>query len=157
MNSVYLVMAAGFVFVIGYIFYGKKIDKLLKIDPKRKTPSYRMYDGVDYVPAKHWSILFGHHFASIAGAAPIIGPVLAVSIWGWAPALLWVVLGSVLIGGIHDYSSLVMSIRDDGTSIADIAKDTISKNAKLILTVDKYFVLLVQSLLTQNLKQKYMY
>ncbi|MBL7156681.1 MAG: carbon starvation protein A [Candidatus Omnitrophica bacterium] len=129
-----MILCGGF-FLFGFFFYSKRVEKLIKIDPRRKTPAYTKYDGVDYVPAKHWSVLFGHHFASIAGAAPIVGPILAVSIWGWAPALIWVVLGSVFIGGIHDYCSLIISTRHGGTSIADIAKDTISKNAKIVFLI----------------------
>ncbi|MCQ9206962.1 MAG: carbon starvation protein A [Omnitrophica bacterium] len=143
MNSVIIVIAACAFFFFGYVVYSKKIGKLLKIDPNRKTPAYTKYDGVDYVPAKHWSILFGHHFASIAGAAPIIGPVLAVSIWGWMPALIWVVLGSVFIGGVHDYCSLVISIRHNGASIADIAKDAISKKAKIIFLIFLWLTLIL--------------
>lgn len=143
MNSIIIVIAACTFFFFGYVIYSKKVGRLLKIDPNRKTPAYSQYDGVDYVPAKHWSLLFGHHFASIAGAAPIIGPILAVSIWGWAPALLWVVLGSVFIGGIHDYCSLVISIRHKGTSIADIAKDAISKKAKIIFLIFLWLTLIL--------------
>ncbi|MBN1354513.1 MAG: carbon starvation protein A, partial [Candidatus Omnitrophica bacterium] len=99
--------------------------------------------GVDFIPAKHWTVLFGHHFASIAGAAPVIGPILAVSVWGWAPALLWVVLGSVFIGGIHDYATLMVSARHNGTSIADIAKDSISKNAKIIFLIFLWLTLIL--------------
>ena len=135
MNSIFLVMAGGLLFLFGYVCYSKVISKAFRIDPKRKTPAYRKYDGVDYVPVKHWTVLFGHHFASIAGAAPIIGPVLAVSIWGWAPTVAWVILGTVFIGGIHDYCSLMVSIRHGGTSIADVAKDTISKNAKFVFLI----------------------
>jgi carbon starvation protein len=142
-NSVVIIAGSFVFFIFGYTVYSRIIEKFLKIDPKKKTPAYRRYDGVDYVPAKHWSILFGHHFASIAGAAPIIGPVLAVSIWGWAPALLWVVLGTVFIGGIHDYSSLIISARHNGTSIADVAKDSISKNAKTVFLIFLWLTLIL--------------
>ncbi|MCF7888159.1 MAG: carbon starvation protein A, partial [Candidatus Omnitrophica bacterium] len=83
-----------------YFFYGRFINKILGIDPNRETPACKNEDGVDYVPAKNWFILFGHHFASIAGAAPIVGPVVAVALWGWGPSILWIVLGSVFFGGI---------------------------------------------------------
>jgi len=142
-NSILIVIASAVLFLFGYVFYSKKIEALMKIDPKRKTPAYRKYDGVDYVPAKHWSVLFGHHFASIAGAAPIIGPIIAVSIWGWMPALIWVVLGTIFIGGIHDFSSLIISTRHNGTSIADIAKDAISKNAKIIFLIFLWLTLIL--------------
>ena len=132
MSSIFLIAASAAIFLFGYLFYSRKIERLMKIDPKKKTPAYRKYDGVDYVPAKHWSVLFGHHFASIAGAAPIIGPVLAVSIWGWVPALLWIVLGSVFIGGIHDFCALIISTRHSATSIGDVAKERISRNARVV-------------------------
>jgi len=143
MSSLLVVLGSAVIFIFGYFIYSKKIEKILKIDPKRKTPAYRRYDGIDYVPAKHWSILFGHHFASIAGAAPIVGPVLAISIWGWAPALLWVVIGTVFIGGIHDFCSLTISVKHNGSSIADIAKDTISKNAKLVFLAFLWLALIL--------------
>ncbi len=132
MNSLAIVAGAGFVFWAGYVIYADKIVAIFKPNENRKTPARANYDGVDFVPVKHWSILFGHHFSSIAGAAPVIGPVLAVSIWGWAPTLLWVVLGTVFIGGVHDYCSLMISVRHKGRSIADFAGDTISRNAKMI-------------------------
>ena len=143
MNSLAIVIASAAIFLFGYLVYSKKIEKFLRIDPRRKTPAYKKYDGVDYIPAKHWTILFGHHFASIAGAAPIIGPVLAISIWGWAPTLAWVVLGSVFIGGVHDYCSLLISVRHKGTSIADIAKDAISKRAKVVLLIFLWLTLIL--------------
>lgn len=119
-------------FWLGYALYADRFEKVFKPDRNRKTPAHTQYDGVDFVPAKHWSILFGHHFASIAGAAPVVGPVLAVSIWGWAPTLLWVVLGTVFIGGIHDYCSLMISVRHKGHTIADITETVISRKAKLV-------------------------
>lgn len=113
------------------------------IDPTRETPAREKFDGVDYVPAKHWSILFGHHFASIAGAAPIIGPVIAVSIWGWAPAVVWIVLGTIFIGGVHDFGSLMISVRNGGRSIADVAATTISYRAKLVFSLFVWLTLIL--------------
>lgn len=132
MSSLFVIAGAAAIFWLGYLIYAEKAQRLFNPDSHRKTPAHTHYDRVDYVPAKHWSMLFGHHFSSIAGAAPIVGPVLAVSIWGWAPTLLWVVLGTVFIGGIHDYCSLMISVRHKGHSIADFAEQTISRNAKLI-------------------------
>jgi len=132
MNSIAIVAGVGFIFWIGYVVYAENIVKIFNPDKHKKTPAQTNYDGIDYVPAKHWSVLFGHHFSSIAGAAPVIGPILAISIWGWAPTLLWIVLGTVLIGGVHDYCSLMLSVRHKGRSVADCAHYTISKNAKLI-------------------------
>ncbi|MBL7158488.1 MAG: carbon starvation protein A [Candidatus Omnitrophica bacterium] len=143
MNSLVVVAICTGVFLFGLLFYSRVITKILKVDPRRKTPAYKYYDGVDFVPAKHWSILFGHHFASIAGAAPIIGPILAVSIWGWGPTLLWVVLGSIFIGGVHDYASLLISVRHKGASIADLAKNSISKNAKIVFLIFIWLTLIL--------------
>ncbi|MBN1405340.1 MAG: carbon starvation protein A [Candidatus Omnitrophica bacterium] len=132
MNSLIIVALTMLMFWFGYAVYAKKIEAIFKPDPDKKTPAYFKYDGTDYVPAKHWTVLFGHHFSSIAGAAPIVGPILAVSIWGWAPVLLWVVLGTVFIGGVHDYASLMASVRHQGSSIADFSKTVVSKNTKYI-------------------------
>ena len=143
MSSIALIVISFVIFFFGYKIYSKKFEKLFKINPERKTPAFSRYDGVDYVPAKHWTMLFGHHFASIAGAAPIIGPVLALSIWGWAPAVIWILLGTVFIGGIHDYAALIISVKHSGTSIADIARDSISKNAKLVFLAFLWLALIL--------------
>lgn len=132
MSSVFLVAGSVLLFFFGYRFYAEKVAGLLDINPSRKTPAYTKFDGTDFVPAKHWTVLFGHHFASISGAAPIIGPVLAISIWGWGPTILWVVLGTIFIGGIHDFCSLMISVRHEGATVADIAEETVSKRAKIV-------------------------
>lgn len=143
MGSLIIILGAAAVFVIAYRFYAAKIEKLWDIDPARPTPAVTKFDGVDYVPSKHWFMLFGHHFASIAGAGPIIGPVLAVCFWGWAPALVWVVLGSIFLGGIHDFGSLITSVREEGLTVGDIAARSISRRAKLILSVFTFLALLL--------------
>ena len=98
MNSIIVAVASLILFYCGYRFYGHFMEKFMGIDPNRRTPAHEKYDGIDYVPARHWTVLFGHHFSSIAGAGPILGPVLAASIWGWVPALLWIVIGTIFIG-----------------------------------------------------------
>ncbi|MBN2665400.1 MAG: carbon starvation protein A [Bacteroidales bacterium] len=114
------------VYVLLYIIYGKKLERdVVKASDENDAPSKTMYDGVDYVPAKA-PILFGHHFASIAGAAPIVGPVLAMA-WGWVPALAWVWFGNIFIGAVHDYLSLMASVRYDGRSVQFVASDVITK------------------------------
>jgi carbon starvation protein len=115
-------------FVLAYRFYGAFLDRRFNIDPARKTPSYTNYDGLDFVPART-PVLLGHHFSSIAGAGPIVGPVIAVAFFGWLPAVVWIVLGSIFIGGVHDYSALVISIRHRGRSIAQVAKRMMSPTA----------------------------
>lgn len=111
-----------------YFVYGKKIrDNVLKSEKAPETPSKRLSDGVDYVPTSKY-VLFGHHFASIAGAGPITGPAMAVA-WGWLPGLLWIWFGNIFLGAIHDYLSLVASVRYDGRSMQFVAQDVIGKKA----------------------------
>lgn len=143
MNSLFVAIAAIALFSLGYRFYSRKIERLWDVDATRKTPAIEKFDRVDFVPAKHWSVLFGHHFASIAGAAPIIGPVIAVSIWGWAPALLWIVLGTIFIGGVHDFGSLMISVRHGARSIADITATTISQRAKIVFSLFVWLTLIL--------------
>ncbi len=113
------------VYVLLYLTYGKKLERDVVKATEDETPAKRMFDGVDYVPAKA-PVLFGHHFASIAGAAPIVGPVLAMA-WGWVPGLLWVWFGNIFIGAVHDYLALMSSVRYDGRSVQFVASDVITK------------------------------
>lgn len=138
MNSLLFFIISAVILWFGYRFYGTAFERFIGVDPQAPTPAYKRYDGVDYVPAKHWLVLFGHHFSSIAGAGPVIGPVIAVSLWGWGPAALFVILGTIFIGGIHDLGALSMSIRNDGSSIADISQTAVSRRARLIFS---WFVL----------------
>ncbi len=115
-------------YLVFYFTFGKTLrDKLLKSDKAPKAPSERLSDGVDYIPTNKY-VLFGHHFASIAGAGPITGPAIAVA-WGWLPGLLWIWFGNVFLGAIHDYLSLAASIRYDGRSMQFVAQDLIGKKA----------------------------
>ncbi|MBM3215985.1 carbon starvation protein A, partial [Candidatus Poribacteria bacterium] len=116
-----LVAALAFVaYIVAYHTYGKFLArKVFGIDPARVTPAHTLKDGTDYVPTKR-EVLLGHHFTSIAGTGPIVGPAIAI-IWGWVPALLWVVFGSIFIGAVHDFGALVLSVRHRGTSIGDLA------------------------------------
>ncbi len=109
-------------FVLAYRFYGRFLNRHFGIDDNRPTPSHTDYDGIDRVPTKT-AVLLGHHFSSIAGAGPIVGPIIAAAAFGWVPAILWVVIGSIFIGGVHDFSSLIASIRHKAKSIAEIAKE----------------------------------
>jgi carbon starvation protein len=143
MNAIILAIIALFVFWLGYVFYGRLLSRLFDVDARNKTPAHQFYDGRDYVPAKHWLILFGHHFASIAGAGPILGPVIAVVVWGWGPAVLWIFLGSIFIGGVHDFSSLMISIRESGKSIANVAEHALSRKAKIIFSIFLWLTLVL--------------
>ena len=109
-------------FAIAYRFYGRFLNRHFEIDDNKKTPSHTDYDGVDKVPTKT-AVLLGHHFSSIAGAGPIVGPIIAAAAFGWVPAILWVIIGSIFIGGVHDFSALVASIRHKAKSIAEIARE----------------------------------
>lgn len=111
------------IYGLGYWLYGGFLRKLFKLDEKRKTPAHTMYDGVDYVPAKPF-VLFGHHFASIAGTGPIVGPILAVE-FGWLPVLLWLLIGCIFVGAMHDMAAMVLSVRHQGKSIASIIEEYI--------------------------------
>lgn len=123
------------VLALGYLTYGRWLaQRVFRLDPRAVAPSVQLRDDVDYVPTRK-SILFGHHFTSIAGTGPIVGPAIAV-FWGWLPALLWVVLGSIFIGAVHDLGALVVSIRNRGQTIGEVAGRIISPRAKLLfLTV----------------------
>lgn len=130
MSLVTLLLIVGIIFIIAYFTYGKYLDKKLGIDPNRKTPAVEMADGVDYVQARK-PVLFGHHFATIAGGGPIVGPVSA-AVFGWIPAVIWIVLGSIFIGGVHDYSALQASIRHRAQSIGTIIKEYIGKRGQTL-------------------------
>ncbi len=122
MNSLTLAAIACAALYLGYRIYGRFMARLWSVNPDRATPAVARGDGVDYVPARNWVVLFGHHFASISGAGPIVGPVLACAVWGWLPSLLWLVFGAIFLGAVHDFSALMASLRADGHSIADIAE-----------------------------------
>ncbi|MFQ3549891.1 MAG: carbon starvation CstA family protein, partial [Armatimonadota bacterium] len=106
---------------LGYIFYGRFLEKQYNIDSCRLTPAHYLRDDIDYIPTEP-PILFGHHFSSIAGAVPIVGPIIAASAFGWLPPLLWLVFGAIFIGGVHDFSALVASIRHKARSIAELSR-----------------------------------
>lgn len=141
--SIIIFLVAICLLLCGYFFYGKVIRNILGIDFKRETPAHTHHDGVDYVPAKNWLILFGHHFASISGAGPIVGPIIAYMYWGWVGALLWIIVGSIFIGGVHDFASLFISVREGATSIGQIAQKYISKRASIVLLIFLWLALII--------------
>jgi carbon starvation protein len=131
MNAAVLAGIVFVVFALGYRFYSKFLaQRIFALAPDEPVPAEEFEDGVDYVPTRR-SVLWGHHFASIAGAAPIVGPAIAV-IWGWAPALVWVCLGTVFMGASHDFAALVISARHRGRSMGEIAGDVISPRVKAL-------------------------
>jgi carbon starvation protein len=117
-------------FIGGYVVYGRYVARRIGLRPDRPTPAHTMHDGIDYVPAKP-QILLGHHFSSIAGAAPIIGPITA-AVFGWLPVYLWIVLGGVFMGAVHDFSALVASVRHHGRSIGEVIDKRLGSGAKTL-------------------------
>ncbi len=137
MNSTILVLLGLAVYLALYFTYGRNLARsVVRADSRTPTPAQRLYDGVDYVPTDKW-VLFGHHFASIAGAAPIVGPAIAMA-WGWLPGILWIWVGNVFIGAVHDYLSLMASVRHDGKSIQWIAGRLMQKRTGYVFS---WFVL----------------
>ncbi|HPP11463.1 MAG TPA: carbon starvation protein A [bacterium] len=130
-------------FVLAYHFYGRVLDNLWQVAPERETPAVEKNDGVDYVPARHWTILFGHHFSSIAGAGPILGPVIAGVLWGWGPALAWIVLGSIFLGGVHDFSSLMLSLRYQGNSVGDVTASVLGRRSQIVFSLFLWITLVL--------------
>lgn len=123
MNAAVLLIIAAILFYLGYRFYTRYISKVFEEDDKNPTPACKMKDDCDYVPTKP-IVLFGHHFASIAGGGPIIGPTVAL-LFGFLPVWLWAVLGSIFIGAVHDMTTMFASVREKGKSVAEIAKATL--------------------------------
>jgi carbon starvation protein len=145
-------------YILAYNLYGKKLgSKVFELATKNITPAEKHNDGVDYVPTNKF-ILAGHHFTSIAGTGPIVGPVLGV-IWGWVPALLWVVFGSIFAGAVHDFGALVLSMRHDGRSIGDITGSVVNPRTRslffLIIFFGLWIVIAIFAILMANLFVQY--
>ncbi len=140
MSALLLAAATIIAFLIAYRFYSRFLRRyIFDLNPIEKPPSQEYQDGMDYLPTRK-SILFGHHFTSIAGATTILGPAIAV-IWGWLPAVLWVVLGSIFIGAVHDFGSLYVSLRHQGRSIGDLSDTLLGPRARGLLMLVIFFLL----------------
>ena len=140
MNSLLLAIISFLAFIVAYHTYGKYIgQRIFNLNPDSKVPSTELQDNVDFVPTRK-EILFGHHYTSIAGLAPIVGPAIAI-IWGWIPALLWVVLGSIFMGAVHDFGALVVSMRAKGRSIGDLVSDLINPRIRQLFLLIIFFLL----------------
>lgn len=140
MNAALLAIIVLILYFLAYRYYSKFLaNKIFRISDDEVTPAHEKNDGMDFVPSnKH--VLFGHHFASIAGAAPIIGPAIAV-FWGWVPAIIWVVLGTIFMGAVHDFSALVISVREKGRSVGDLAGILINPRARTLFLLIVYFLI----------------
>ncbi len=142
MNSAFLVIVAALVLTLAYRFFGAFMAaKVLALDASRKVPSETLQDGRDYVPTNKW-VLLGHHFAAIAGAGPLIGPVLAAQ-FGWLPGTLWILIGAVLAGAVHDSVVLLASVRHGGRSIAEIAREIIGVRMGVVTSVAVLVILII--------------
>ena len=141
MNGLTLLLCASAFFLVGYFIYSKFLSRVLGIDPSRPTPAHTRQDGCDYVPA-HPTVLFGHHFAAIAGAGPIVGPVLAAE-FGWAAVTLWIVFGCVLIGAAHDMIALFLSVRHNGESIGSVIGTILGRPGKILFLLFSWSALIL--------------
>lgn len=141
MSALLIVLGSIVIFVIAYITYGAWLAKQWGVDISKKTPAHEINDGIDYVPTKP-AVLLGHHFASIAGAGPINGPILA-AVFGWVPVLLWIIVGGIFFGGVHDYGSLFVSVRHGGKSIGEVINSTMGRTGKKLFSVFAWLTLLL--------------
>lgn len=139
MPAIVVAVAVLALFALGFIYYARYLShRVFALDPAFVTPAHELQDGRDFVPTnKH--VLFGHHFTSIAGAAPIVGPAIAV-VWGWVPALLWITLGTIFAAGAHDLGALAVSVRHKAKNVGTLASDVISKRSRLLFLLIIFFL-----------------
>src|SRR5512139_1294026 len=143
MNTFWIVVVAALVIYLAYNFYARRVDKnVLQTDAKKATPARMYMDGVDFIPTNK-NILYGYHFKSIAAAGPIVGVITAANIWGWLPALAWLVLGVSFIGWVSDYSAIMVAVRNDGNSLSAISHKLIAPRTRTILFVFIFFYLML--------------
>ncbi|MFW6266131.1 MAG: carbon starvation protein A [Halanaerobiales bacterium] len=141
MSSVVIMILSVVFFIVAFYTYGRKLKNEWSLDNSNTTPAHRLEDGVDYVPAEA-PVLLGHHFASIAGAVPIIGPVTAAT-FGWVPVLAWIIIGGIFMGSVHDMGSLVTSIRNDGKSIGEVINRNVGTTGKKLFSVFAWLTLVL--------------
>jgi len=140
-SAILILLIAFALLALGYIFYGSWLAKQWGVDPNHETPAHTSYDGKDFVPANP-AVLMGHHFSSIAGAGPINGPIQA-AVFGWVPVFLWVVIGGIFFGAMHDFGALFASIRHNGGSIGEVIKDEMGVKAQRLFTIFALLVLIL--------------
>lgn len=142
METLLIALGSGILFIIAYNTYGKYLArKIFKLDVNAQVPSVALNDDKDFVPTKKF-VVFGHHFTSIAGTGPIVGPAIAV-IWGWVPALLWVIFGSILIGAVHDFGSLIVSMRNQGQTVGEIAGRVLNPRVRFLFLLVLFLALTI--------------
>ena len=141
-NALWIIVAAVSVYLISYRYYSRFIaDKVLGVDATRKTPAYKFNDGLDYVPTNKY-VLFGHHFAAIAGAGPLVGPVLAAQM-GYLPGMLWILAGVVFAGAVQDFMVLFVSVRRDGRSLGDLIKSELGTVPGVIALFGCFMIMII--------------
>jgi carbon starvation protein len=142
-NTLVAIVIGAIAIYVGYTFYARRIDReVIQSNPNRATPARMYLDGVDFVPTRR-NVLYGYHFKSIAAAGPIVGAITAATIWGWAPSLMWLVLGVILMGWASDYSAIVVSVRNEGQSLSATAHRLIAPRTRQILLLFIFFYLLL--------------
>jgi len=142
METLILMLVCGVGYIIAYHTYGRFLArKIFKLSKNATVPSHELQDGIDYVPTRK-GIIFGHHYTSIAGTGPIVGPAIGI-IWGWLPAVLWVTIGCILMGAVHDFGTLVVSLRNEGKSVSEISARYINKRVRLIFFCVVFLTLLI--------------
>ena len=141
MNAVVILLVGCAILIAGYVFYGQWLAEQWGVDPNRTTPAHELEDGNDYVPAKA-PVLMGHHFSSIAGAGPINGPIQA-AVFGWVPVMLWVLIGGIFFGAVHDFGALFASVRNKGQSIGEVIAESIGPRAKKLFLTFSYLTLIL--------------
>ena len=134
-------LSGALLFALAYRFYGRYLERKMGLSDDNVTPACRLEDGVDYIPTSD-TVLFGHHFSSIAGAGPIVGPIVAGLAFGWLPAALWIVIGAIFVGGVHDYTAMAASIRNDGRSIGEICRTLLPRPIYMAFLVFIVFTLI---------------
>ena len=140
MNLLFLILSSMVVLFLGYRLYGNFLSRILGLRDNAPTPAYTLRDDVDFVPAGKWYLL-GQHFSAIAAAGPIVGPILAGMWFGWVPTLLWILLGGIFIGGVHDMLTIAASVRHQGKSIAEVLREYMSKRAYILFLLFLWFSL----------------
>ena len=141
MNAVLVLLIGCAILIVGYIFYGGWLAKQWGVDDTKVTPAHELEDGMDYVPAKA-PVLMGHHFSSIAGAGPINGPIQA-AVFGWLPCMLWILIGGIFFGAVHDYGALFASIRHKGQTLGEVVAANIGERAKKLFIIFSYLTLVL--------------
>ena len=141
MNAVLVLLVGCAILIAGYVFYGSWLAKQWGVDDTKVTPAHELEDGMDYVPAKA-PVLMGHHFSSIAGAGPINGPIQA-AVFGWLPCMLWILIGGIFFGAVHDYGALFASIRHKGQTLGEVVAANIGERAKKLFIIFSYLTLVL--------------